>query len=448
VGRLTRVLGLLAVNILVLACLAEVTALGFYYYQHGWLFYLNPYRETFALVGDAGDDRVTDMGVHPYFGPVHRAGLPVEIPAVMDAPGARGTAPTADRSANRPLGFATNNFGFASPHDFPYVKKDPREFVVGIFGGSVAAWFCQLGAPRLLDQLSQRPAFRGRTLVPLCFGHEGYKQPQQALLLTYFLLRGQRFDLVVNIDGLNEVALSALNDAQGLDVSMPSVMHLDGLRALIDGSTLTPAKLRSLTAIERHRQRMNAVAARLARTPFASVFVVLERYYRIVEARYQAERVRFAALPSAGAAGQSVLFVTPPLPRGETALFDEIAGVWLRGSTAMRDALAAQGVPYVHVLQPNQYASGRTFGAEEARIALNPASPFKRGAEQGYPRLTEALRTQGGTAGGVRIADATRAFDDEPAQVYVDDCCHYTARGNEILADVVLQAVRAQRPDW
>jgi hypothetical protein len=48
----------------------------------------------------------------------------------------------------------------------------------------------------------------------------------------------------------------------------------------------------------------------------------------------------------------------------------------------------------------------------------------------------------------LRIVDATHAFDTEPAPVYVDDCCHYTARGNEILADVVLGAALASRPEW
>jgi len=52
------------------------------------------------------------------------------------------------------------------------------------------------------------------------------------------------------------------------------------------------------------------------------------------------------------------------------------------------------------------------------------------------------------SAGGLRIVDATHAFDTEPAPVYVDDCCHYTARGNEILADVVLGAALASRPEW
>ena len=76
---------------------------------------------------------------------------------------------------------------------------------------------------RLAAALAAAPAFRGRDIVPLCFSHEGYKQPQQLLILSYFLSIGQAFDVVVNIDGFNEVAISPLNDARGLDISMPSV---------------------------------------------------------------------------------------------------------------------------------------------------------------------------------------------------------------------------------
>jgi hypothetical protein len=30
----------------------------------------------------------------------------------------------------------------------------------------------------------------------------------------------------------------------------------------------------------------------------------------------------------------------------------------------------------------------------------------------------------------------------------VDDCCHYTRKGNELLADFVAKAVLSVRPDW
>lgn len=431
VAMLRRVAVLLIGNVVVLCVAAELTALGVYYFQHGWLFYLNPYRTTFQPLGAAtASGALTDVGLHPYFGPVHRAGLPVEVPASM------GTG----QSVQPPL--ATNNFGFASPHPYPY-KASNREFVIGIFGGSVGAWFCQLGAPRLVQSLSARPFFRDKTIVPLCFSHEGYKQPQQALLLTYFLAVGQRFDLVLNIDGFNEVALSRVNDEAGFDMSMPSAMHLDGLRTLIDGATLTSEKLQSLAAIEGHRQRMNVVGARLNRTWSAAMYVAFERYYHIVEGRYQAERGRLAALPSA-AVGGSALHITPRLGRGGSDRFyDDVAQLWLRSSDVMRDALAPQGAAYVHVLQPNQYFSRRPFTEEERRVALNPASPFKPGAELGYPRLLAAL-----TESATPVFDATRLFDDERAPVYVDDCCHYTRRGNELLADFVVRSVLSVRPNW
>jgi hypothetical protein len=437
-----RAFTLVAVNVVVLVVAAELLALGAYYFQTGWLFYLNPYRTTFDTLGEAAAGGVTDMGLHPYFGPVHRGGLPVEIPPSMQDVVA-GTPAT-----HKPAGFATNNFGFATPHDFPYVKKEPGEFVIGIFGGSVGVWFCQLGAPRLASLLKERPFFRDRTIVPLCFSHEAYKQPQQMVVLTYFLSIGQQFDLVINVDGFNEVALSRLNVERGFDPSMPSAMHLEGLRTLIDGGTLTPEKLRSLAEIDRDRRRLNAAAERLNGTRLAVVYVVLERYYRVVEARFQAEQARFAALPPASA-GTSALHVTPPLKGQDgAAFFEGVARMWVRTSELMQDALARQGATYVHVLQPNQYATERRFSDAEAKVAFNPASPFKPGAEQGYPALVAAVRALPQTTNPPHIFDATHVFDNEPGAVYVDDCCHYTRKGNELLADFVAQAVRTVRPDW
>jgi hypothetical protein len=438
-----RALKIIAVNAVVLVVAAEALALGAYYFQTGWLFYLNPYRTKFDTVGEAAAGGLTDMGLHPYFGPVHRGGIPVEIPASMQDAASNGTPP-----ADKPAGFATNNFGFASPHDFPYAKKDSREFVIGIFGGSVGVWFCQLGAPRLTSLLKDRPFFRDRTIVPLCFSHEGYKQPQQAVVLAYFLSIGQQFDLVINLDGFNEVALARLNVERGFDPSMPSAMHLEGLRTLIDGGTLTPEKLRTLGDIDRDRQRLDAMARRLNGTRLAVVYVVFERYYRVVEARYQAAQARFAALPPASS-GTSALHVTPPLTRrDEAAFFEGVAQMWVRTSELMQDVLARQGATYVHVLQPNQYATERRFSDAEAKVALNPASPFKPGAEQGYPALVAAVGALPQATDPPHIFDATHVFDTEPSPVYVDDCCHYTKKGNELLADFVAQAVRTVRPEW
>ena len=45
---LIRGLRLLAINVLVFCIAAEAIALGTFYYQHGWLFYLDPYRQPWT----------------------------------------------------------------------------------------------------------------------------------------------------------------------------------------------------------------------------------------------------------------------------------------------------------------------------------------------------------------------------------------------------------------
>lgn len=422
-----RALLLLIVNMAIFCVAAEVLALGIFYYQHGWLFYVDPYRPASAPIAESSAQGLTAVGLHPYFGPTHRPGIPFDLPPGLQTP-----------ETASPV--STNNFGFASRYDYPFAKTTERQFVIGVFGGSVAAYFCRIGTNWFEEDLRQNTFFKGRELVTLCFSHEGYKQPQQLLVLSYFLSLGQPFDLVINIDGFNEVALGAINDRYGWDVSMPSHEHLDALINLVNQATLTPAKLASLSRITSDKERLNAVAARANTTRSAAVEFVLRRYYNVLRARYERERVTFEALPSNPPAN-SVIHVTPKVkPRDGTAVFGDIAANWQASSIAMRQLLAARSVPYVHILQPNQYYSARVFSAEERKVALNDGSPFKAGAQAGYPYLERMLDPG--------ALNAVHAFDEEREQMYFDDCCHYTVAGNRVLAHVIARAVLASPGAW
>jgi hypothetical protein len=332
----------------------------------------------------------------------------------------------------------SNNYGFGSPQPFPVARTNERQFLVGVFGGSVARYFCDRGMPRLTEALRRDSRFAQRDIVSLCYSHEGYKQPQQLLVLSYFLSIGQELDLAINIDGFNEVALGTYNQDRGHDISMPSPLHLDPLIALIDRSTMTPAMVTSLAEIESAKRRLNDVAVRIGWNRSAAVHLALERYYAFTLARYESERARLAALPPNPPAASLVLVTPPVKPREAAALYDDIAAAWASSSLLMHDILAARGVAYVHVLQPNQYFTARRFGADEARIALNPATPFKAAVEKGYPVL---VRTGPSLIGKENFVDATKVFDREPGAVYEDDCCHYTALGNERLADLIAARV-------
>ena len=432
---LKRAIAVLSINVLVFCVAAELIALAIFYYQHGWLFYVDPYRHTYQLIPETRDQALTAIGLHPYFGPTHRPGIPFDVPESL-------------RSGPPSPPVETNNFGFVSTHNYPFIKQSNGQFVVGIFGGSVGAWFCQVGASRLMEDLKRNAFFRNRDVIPLCLSHEGYKQPQQLLVLAYFLSIGQQFDLVINIDGFNEVALSSLNDQQGWDISMPSVMHLDPLINLVNQSTMTPAKLDSLTRISHDKQQLNQLAERINRNRLASIGFVLEQYYAIVDRKYRAELVNFDALPS-NPATSSVIHVTPKVrDRAGTAVFEDVASNWAVSSMLMNEVLAVRGAAYFHFLQPNQYYTHRAFSAAEAKVALNEGSPFKPGAETGYPFLVQELESGALKNSTVRVFNGVRIFDGERSPVYIDDCCHYTLAGNHILADFIATSILASDGAW
>jgi len=426
-----RHLGIIGVNVVLFLVFAELAALILYYVDTGALFYIH--RKSYPALLETAQQQLTADALHPYFGPTHREGHPFDIPENLQ-PVRADDAPSV-----APL--ATNNFGFVSRHDFPFYKTNRDQFVIGIFGGSVGVWFCQLGAERMIADLKQRGMYSDREVIPLCFAHEGYKQPQQLLVLSYFLSIGQEFDLVINIDGVNEVALSALNNARGLDISMPSPMHLDPLVNLIDQSTLTPDKLYLLADINRDKERLNSLAATIGRNRIASVNFVLERLYGRTRSRYASELGRFANLPS-NPPRASVVEVTPSVaPRDGATLFDDIATQWAAASILMNDMLAARRVPYIHVLQPNQYYTRRRFSDAEARTAVNPQSPFKGSVEKGYPALVRAAE---GLQKRIRFLNGVDIFDAEPSPVYIDDCCHYTLSGNRRLASFIAASIERQ----
>ena len=421
-------------SVIAFALCAELIALAAYYVDTGALFYTH--RKTYAdPLPTPGDRLVVREAVHPYFGFTHAPGTPFEIPESLRAPGAA------------PAALTTNNFGFVSPHAYPFRKTGSNQVVVGLFGGSVGVWFCQIGAPRLVERLTQQAYFRDKEIVPLCFSHEGYKQPQQALVLAYFLSIGQAFDLVVNIDGFNDVALAALNTERGLESSMPSVQHMDPLVAIINQSALTPEKLASLAAIVNGRQRLTERLDRIRSNRIAAVNLVLERLYQRELDQYVRELGRFSNLPSNPP--ENALVQVAPADTGAShgVPFSTIAANWTAASLLMRDMLAARGAAYVHFLQPNQYDTQRRFSDAEAAVALSEASPYKNSVEQGYPAMRDAARSQLAPR-QVAFFDATHVFDAEPAPVYMDNCCHYTLVGNHRLADFVAASILRTPGPW
>ncbi|HXU30633.1 MAG TPA: hypothetical protein VN851_08670, partial [Thermoanaerobaculia bacterium] len=89
----------------------------------------------------------------------------------------------------------------------PIQPGGKNQEVIGIFGGSVSLWFSIHGIAVLSEELAKVPELKGKELIFVRTGLGGFKQPQQLMTLTYLLALGAHFDMVINLDGFNEVGL-------------------------------------------------------------------------------------------------------------------------------------------------------------------------------------------------------------------------------------------------
>lgn len=417
-----RIAIILLGNLTILFLLVEIAGLAVHFRNEGTLFYTRPAEERPAELEEEAERLYSEYRLQPYWGYSTKL------------------------NRRSPGGKSTNNYGFRSNVDFPAARGHSREVIVGVFGGSVGAHFTTSGSERLEEVLTADPRFAGRDVVVLNFAGGGYKQPQQLQILTYFLSQGQELDLVINIDGFNEVALTPFNRGKGIALSMPSSLHVSPLVNLLDHSTLTPERLESLHRIASLKDRRIAVTTWLHETHSAAVHLVLGVWNRHLEATCSNEVNRFQGLETEGTAASlmGIAALEEPVTDAET-MFEFITERWANASLLMHQLLSVRGIPYYHYLQPNQYFTERVFSEEEKAIAIRADAPLRGHAARGYPHLLAFgpwLISE-----GIRFHDATGIFDDEPAMVYVDDCCHYNQLGNELLAEFIAERILESWPE-
>ena len=116
------------------------------------------------------------------------------------------------------------------------------------------------------------------------------------------------------------------------------------------------------------------------------------------------------------------------------ALFE----LWLRSSRQLRLLAQANGIGFLHIVQPNQYYAKKAFTENEKRVALSlpPDHAYRIAVGEGY-RMLEAQPP-------ADVISAIPLYDGETGDIYVDNCCHVNARGETMLAEFVAARVG----DW
>ena len=292
----------------------------------------------------------------------------------------------------------------------------------------------------LEEELKNSSVYEGRQLELVCLAVDGFKQPQQLIALAYLLSIGSEFDMIINLDGFNEVVLPMIeNRPAGVYPFYPRAWHLYAR----SGFDLEVA-LR-VVELQRIKERIARLRRLMSRPPFRwSVFCltlwdILDRRTRIQLQSVDARLRR--ALHQSGRplreSGSSEKDETLP------EFFQSLVRIWSRCSLAMAQLCQANGTEYFHFLQPNQYYVGsKNLTLEEREVAfVEGKSPTKGAVAIAYPLLVEGGRLLAGR--GIHFCDLTQIFHEESRTIYRDNCCHVNKLGNTILATEVVRFIRS-----
>ena len=325
---------------------------------------------------------------------------------------------------------AIATFGFIENERPLPLVSDPSRLRILVTGGSFAETLSTRG---FLERAFNRIA-AGRVKKQVSvFGAaiEGYKQPQQALTLAFVLAVGAKFDVVINIDGFNEVVLPYQDNYVVKDYPFfPRSWHLriggkgSGVKVAGEMSYLNERKERMIASLSSNMVYRSAAAGLVA------------------EWRLNDVTKRIADL-GGRIDGDSLTFEQSGPFAGGLKMEEVVAqsvDVWSRSSLLMKAISDGHRIEYYHVLQPNQYApDSKVFSDEERAWHVKPDDPVGRIATVAYPLLIERGRTL--VKSVPTYIDATRLFADKRRTVYADNCCHLNRLGYELIADFIAREV-------
>ena len=368
-------------------------------------------------IQDSDLPMLREFVIHPYLGFVRNYDRPIH---------------TLNRDV---VDLSVNQLGFFG--DLPPKRGSNEQLIVGVTGGSVASELFLFSRDILREALQDQPQFANRDVQIHSFALAGMKQPQQLMALNWLLILGYHLDLVVNLDGFNEVALP-FGDNKRLGVFPGYPRNWRGYAArTLDAETISYSgrleanKRTTETWRKRFSNRTfrNSSAALLT---WSRILAVLERERSSTEhaLRQHLENPKSLDAQTRGPASYATT------PRQVVA---QSVQYWERASRQMAILSRANDIAYWQFLQPNLYFPDTKPLSEwetaEVETARSNSYRYGRAAELGY-RALEAAGTDLITQ-GVAFIDLSHTFETITETMYRDSCCHYTVKGyNQIAIDI------------
>src|SRR5712691_57714 len=277
-----------------------------------------------------------------------------------------------------------NHLGFEDDGRSIY-KKTKDRVIVAVCGGSVAQQMSFLGERTIRETLQSSAEFRGKELQFVRLAMSGYKQPQHLMALNYLLSLGAEFDVVVNVDGYNEIALSiAENDNAGVFAAYPRAWHAR-LQDVVD-KRVTSISFRLLKIRAARQEWANWILDSWFRQTWTANLVWAVRDRWLTSAKLDLAAELNAHTSRSGRAferdGPRQLY------QGPDEMFSHVVKLWSESSLMMAQICNARGIRYVHCLQPNQYHKGsKPLSEKERQDYFVESQGYGIAVERGYPLM-------------------------------------------------------------
>ncbi len=331
-----------------------------------------------------------------------------------------------------------------------HFSRTPPEqaFEVLVVGGSVAMLFGRDASKSLEDALEAIPEFAGRQVHVLNGAHAAYKQPQQLNKVGYLFAHGFRPDLVLNLDGFNEVANGLHNALTGTNPLFPTPPVWAGLflgRNPADTQRYELSKIFSELG-ERYKSTL-ASARKLGLMHSAITGTWIRRKLNRIRNERSSLQIQMVQLldPKAKSARshKNRELVGDPYERNEMSAMNASVVNWVECSISLNAICEAREIAYIHALQPTLWDPGaKPIVGGEAKV--QGARHWRRGVELGYPRLRAAIPEL--EAAGVSVLDLSMVFAEVHDELYFDPC-HYGPEGSLKLVGPMVAKIQEHLAD-
>lgn len=377
-----------------------------YYIMHGYRYSFNNYLSHMNLSHDAPADILRHLDkntplyltkeiLHPYIGYV-----PIEYIAV-------------------------------AKQYFDILKKSKEKLIIAVIGGSVAFDVTPYIEKQFKIYFKKNGNKIKPIVIPIVAG--GLKQPQQLLAISYFLSMGTEFDIIINVDGFNEVVLP-YNDNYRFGV-FPFYPRSWAARV----NRKISLNHLSLIGKAKYLREYQADLIDDFRSSFfkSSAIYGLFNAYLLKTLNHDIINTDIKISKSASRTGG--FEATGPYKEYKDikALYLESVDVWFNSSLLLYRLSSTQAFEYYHFLQPNQYVTAtKPLSKNELKHAFKENHPYRKSVLIGYPILINKGRQL--KKHGVKFFDLTKIFYNTDETVYRDDCCHFNERGNTMMAQYIV----------